>query len=123
MSLDGLPKRKIADDADAAVDAILRHGDQRQAMRGKSRRAISQAKRDAARTTMRIDVPPAQKEHLENIAAKLQVSVSQLTNRVIWEGLKHLTLEQLESELVDSRSMRYAKALPYPGDAPKGKTK
>lgn len=116
----GFPRRLVNDDPETAVDLMRRQAEARQASKGKSKRAARQARIDAARTTMRIDIPPALKAHIEKIAAGLGCPASQVVNRLIWDGLEHLTLEQLQLELVETNSMRYQKALPYPGE---GKTK
>ncbi len=112
---EGFPKRKIEDDPDLAVDAIVRNSQQRQAARSKSRRAARQARIDAERNTRKIDLPSELETHLEQIAAQLSVPFSQLAARLMWEGLEHLTMEQLKSEVKPGRSMRYLNALPYPG--------
>lgn len=118
----GFPRRPVMNEPDQAVTAILRDGTARVASRGKSKRAARQARIDATRTTMRIDVPPDLKIHLEKIAHDLGCPASQLVNRVIWEGLERLDLETLRGELIPCRSMRYPSALPYPGESQKVKS-
>ncbi len=108
-------------DLDPDVAGALDQGRQRQANRGRSKRAARQAKIDARRNRRMIDIPEDLEQHLESIATELSIPVSQLINRLIWEGLEHLTIEQLKAELVPTRSMRYFHALPYPGK--RGKTK
>lgn len=106
-------------DLDPETAGVIGQGRQRQANRAKSKRAVRQARVDAARNRRMIDIPLELESHLVGIADELSVPVSQLIARLVWEGLEHLTIEKLKIELHPTRSMRYYNALPYPGSKPR----
>lgn len=113
----GFPKRPTMEEPDQAVQAILRDGAARLSSRGKSKRAARQARIDANRCIMKVDTYPDLKGHLETIANALGCPTSQVVNRVLLSGLEKLTLEDLKTELIPCRSMRYPYTLPYPNES------
>ncbi len=103
---------------DPAVAAILGAGDQRQTERHQTARQRKEARRQAARVRITLDVPDWLKARLLAVAAEREVSASTLAAFLLIDGLRQVSRGALPVPRTPSDSPRFGWLVEVPEDEP-----